>query len=115
MTDPWRAPHYNNGFSAEFLPCGERSWRIVRSGGVPIEFPTRNAALEAAKNAYLQRMEPTIRATVQRDPDAAVARMEAKLTADAESWLKSGRDDVREAATVYRPGKKPFKAIAGRA
>ncbi|WP_144378499.1 hypothetical protein [Mesorhizobium amorphae] len=115
MDDPWRAQHFGSGYSAEFLPLGQRTWRIVKSGGVPIVFPTTRLAREAAKNAYLQRLEPSIRATIERSPEDAQARMEAKLLDEAENWLKSSRENVRAAETVHRPGRRRLIVMAGRA
>jgi len=115
MNDPWRAKHFGSGYSAEFLPVGQHSWRIVKSGGVPIEFPSQSQALEAAKNAYLQRLEPPIRTTVQVDPDVAASKLEDKLRAEAESWLKSDRSDVQARETMYRAGKRPLVVMQGKA
>lgn len=115
MNDPWRAQHFGSGYSAEFLPLGQRTWRIVKSGGVPIVFPTTRLAREAAKNAYLQRLEPNIRATIERSPEDAQARMEAKLLDEAENWLKSSRENVKAAETVHRPGRRRLIVMAGRA
>lgn len=114
MEKPWRAKQFRGGYSAEFLPLGQRTWRIVKSGGDPIIFPSRSGALDAAENAYLARLNPTIRATIQIDPEKAEARMEAKMLADAESWLKSKREDVKRAETVYRPGRKKLIVMSGR-
>ncbi len=108
---PWRAGHFKGGYTAEWLPPGQRSFRIVKSGGQPIVFPTRSEALGAAENAYVQRVEGHVRATLPVDPE----RLEAKLNAEAESWLRISREDRRKAETQYRPGKKPLFVLPGRA
>ncbi|MGB3898168.1 MAG: hypothetical protein WA973_06405 [Mesorhizobium sp.] len=115
MDKPWRAKQFMGGYSAEWLPPGQSIWRIVKSGGEAIVFPSRSAALDAAQNTYLQRLNPTIRATVQIDPEKAEARMEAKMLADAESWLKSKREDVKRTETIHRPGRKKLIVMTGRA
>ncbi|MGE0290376.1 MAG: hypothetical protein AB7I42_25015 [Bradyrhizobium sp.] len=111
MSDPWRAKQFDKGYSAEFLPPGQRTWRMVKSGGEPIVFGSFSEAHGAAKNAFLQRLEPTIRATLPVDPD----RIAAKLADEAENWLKSKREDVKASSTLYRPGRKHVIVMAGRA
>jgi hypothetical protein len=108
---PWRAQQFGRGYSAEWLPPGQRSWRIVKSGGSPIVFATRSEALGAAENAYVQRVEGHVRATLPVDPE----RLEAKLNAEAESWLRTSREDRKKAETQYRPGRKPLFCLPGRA
>lgn len=112
MTEkPWRASHFKNGYAAEFLPPGQRSFRIVKSGGEPIVFPSTRAAIAAAENAYLQRLEPKIRATLPVDQK----RVAAKLADEAENWLKSKHADVKASSIVRQAGRKPFQVVAGRA
>lgn len=111
MTDPWRARQFGVGYSAEWLPTGQHSWRILREAGKVKTFPSAREALKAAKERFLKSLEPEIRATLPVDPD----RMADKLKAEAESWLKSNRQDVKKAEIHYRPGKKPFKSMRGRA
>jgi hypothetical protein len=115
MIDPWKATHFGNGFAGEFLPAGERNWRYVKSGGQVIEFRSRKDAKEAAKQAYLARYESPIRSTNERSPEEEEARLEAKLRAEAENWLRSDRKDVKSAETRYTPGKRPFRVQTGRA
>lgn len=115
MNDPWKSTHFNNGYAGEFLPAGERNWRYVKSGGEVIVFRTRNEAGQAAKQAYLARYEPRIRATLDRSPEEELARLEDKLAAETESWLRTSREDRRKAETQYRPGKKPLLVLPGRA
>lgn len=110
MIQPFRASHYKNGYAAEFLPAGERTWRLLKSGGVAIVFPTSRAALSAAENAYIARMEPKIRSTLPVNPD----RLAAKLTDDAENWLRSKREHVKQQNAVHRPGKRPFVVLQGK-
>jgi hypothetical protein len=52
-----------------------------------------------------------VRSTVPVDPE----RIEKKLNAEAESWLRTSREDRRKAETQYRPGKKPLFVLPGRA
>lgn len=115
LSDRIRASQFDGGYSAEFLPVGERSWRIVRSGGKPIPFASRRAALAAAENALIQRMEPTIRATIQRSPEEAEARMEAIMADEAENWLRSKRSDVKGRDVRYEAGRRPLVVLRGRA
>lgn len=111
MFDPWRARHFGIGYSAEWLPVGQHSWRILRNGKKVVTFPTAREALKAAKEKFLKSLEPEIRATLPADPD----RMAEKMKAEAESWLRSNRKDVRDAEIRRRPGKRPYKAMRGRA
>lgn len=111
MNDPWRAKHFGIGYSGEYLPIGQHTWRFVKSGGKPITFPTATQAREAAKNAYLQRLEPTIRATLPVDPE----RVAAKLADEAENWLRSKREDVQAMTTMHKAGKRPVVVLPGRA
>ncbi|MDI1262262.1 MAG: hypothetical protein PS018_03275 [bacterium] len=111
MNNPWRAKHFGDGYSAEYLPIGQRTWRIVRSGGKPIEFPTRAAAEREAEAAYLRSMEPSIRATRPVDPE----RVAAKLADEAENWLKSKREDRQAQTTIHKAGKRPVLVLQGKA
>lgn len=116
MTDPWRAKQFGIGYSAEYLPCGQASWRILRErkadGKVaPRSFPTVRDAIRAAKDAYLRSVEPEIRASLPFDPE----RVKSKLEADAEQWLKSKREDVKAAHTLRKPGRKQVIVMRGRA
>jgi hypothetical protein len=110
-TKPWRSGHFKNGYVGEFLPCGQRTWRMVKSNGEPIIFATARAAISAAENAYIARLEPTIRATLPVNPD----RLEAKLSAEAEQWIRSSREDKQKAQTQHRAGRRPLQILTGRA
>lgn len=98
------------GYVAEFLPVGQRTWRMLKSGGKPIVFETSKAARDAAENAYLARLEPNIRATVPQDPN----KIAAKLSDEAENWLRSKREDHKNAHVEPRPGKKPYTVLRGK-
>ena len=111
MNNPWRARQFGAGYSAEWLPVGMHTWRILRESGKVKVFRTAREALKAAKERFLKSLEPEIRATLPADPD----RMAEKMKAEAEAWLKSSRQDKQNAETHYRPGKKPFKSMRGRA
>lgn len=116
MTDPWRARHFGSGYSAEYLPTGQHSWRLARGAdGKPLVLPNRMEAEEAAKAAFLRSCEPEIRATCQRDPDDAAQRMADKLAANAEDWLRSSRSDKQAASIMHRKGGKRVLVMAGRA
>lgn len=115
IPDPWRGRRFGNGYTAEFLPSGEKNWRFVREIGAPKVFPTRASAAEAAKQAFLARYEPPIRATIERSETEESERMASKLASEAERWLKSDRQDVKAAQTHYRAGKRAFVAMQGRA
>jgi hypothetical protein len=108
---PFRASQFKGGYVAEFLPLGQRTWRMVKSGGEPIIFVTSRAARDAAENAYLARLEPTIRSTIPVSPD----RLEAKLMDEAENWLQSKRADVKAQTTLHRPGRKKVIVMTGKA
>lgn len=114
MTDPWKATHFKNGYAGEFLPTGERSWRYVKSKGEVVVFFSREEAKEAAKQKFLERYEPPLRATIERSPEEELARMEDKLAAEAERFLKSSRKDVKSAVTHHKPGRRPFTEMKGR-
>lgn len=111
MTDPWRAKHFDAGYSGEYLPPSQHSWRILREKGKVRVFPTAAAAREAAKRRYLSIFDPLNFAERPDDPD----KVAAKLAAEAESFLKSKREDVRRAETVRKAGRKPFVMVRGRA
>lgn len=112
MTDlPWRGRQFQGGYSAEYLPPGQRSWRIVKEKCQPKVFPTVSQAIRAAQDAYLSIVDGKTRASLPVDP----GRIAAKLQAEAEDWLRSNRQDVKGTATHYRPGKKPFQETRGRA
>lgn len=111
MMKPWRSGHFKGGYVAEFLPVGQRTWRMVKSGGEPVIFPTSRAAVSAAENAYIARLEPTIRATLPVNPE----RLEAKLTAEAEQWIRSSREDKQKQTTMHRAGKRQVIILSGRA
>lgn len=111
MTDPWRAKHFGIGYSAEWLPCGQHTFRILREAGKVKVFPSASEALKAAKDRFLKSLEPEIRATLPADP----SRMADKLKAEAESWLKSSRQDVQAATALRKPGRKQVVVMRGRA
>lgn len=111
MTDPWRTRSFGSGYSAEWLPTGQRSWRILKKSGDVRIFPTAREALRAAKDKFMASLEPEIRATLPVDP----GRIAEKLKAEAESWLKSSRDDRHAAETIRRPGRKQVIVMRGRA
>lgn len=115
MDDPWKATQFQNGYAGEFFPTGERSWRYVKAKGEVVVFLSRSEAKEAAKQKFLERYEPPLRATIERSPDEELARMEDKLAADAERFLKSNRQDVKSATTSHRAGKRPLRIMTGRA
>lgn len=112
---PWRAQQFSGGYSAEFRPPGQRSFRILKSDGKAVVFTTRSAALDAAENAYLLRVEPPLRSSVEVSPEVKEAKLESKLADEAENWLRSNRRDIKNAETVYRAGKRPLKVMVGRA
>lgn len=111
MTDPWRTRQFGTGYSAEWLPTGQANWRILRKEGQVRIFRTAREALKAAKDRFLRSLEPEIRATLPTDPD----RIAEKLKAEAESWLKSSRQDKQSATTLRKPGRKQVIVMRGRA
>lgn len=115
IPDPWRGRQFGAGYTAEFLPSGEKTWRFVRENGAPKVFPTRAMAAEAAKQAFLARYEPPIRATIERSESEESERMASKLAGEADAFLRSSRQDVKAAQTHYRAGKRAFVAMQGKA
>lgn len=111
MSDPWRSRHFGAGYSGEWLPCGQSTWRIIKEHGKVKIFPSGRAAREAAKDKFLASLEPEIRSTLPADPD----RMSRKLSAEAEQWLKSSRKDRQNATTIRKPGRKVVIVMKGRA
>lgn len=110
---PWRAAQFGAGYAAEFIPSGQRTWRIVRRAGKPAVFATVGEARKAAErayHAYLARLEPDVRSTIPVDPE----RVAEKLTAEAETWLRSRREDIKAQALIRRPGRRPLLVINGR-
>lgn len=110
MTDPWRASQFRHGYSAEWLPPGQASWRIIKHAGEPVVFPTRRQAHQAAKDMYLSRIDGNIRATLPVDPE----RIAAKMTADAEQWLVTKREERKREETLFRAGRKPVIVMPGK-
>lgn len=109
MTDtPWRARQFMGGYSAEWLPPGQRTFRIIKAKGQAVVFASFPAALRAAQDAFLKASSPEIRATLPIDP----ARLKSKLEAEAEGWLKVRRGS---SDTIYRPGKRPILTLKGTA
>lgn len=116
MSDkPWRAKQFMGGYSAEFIPAHQRTWRILKSGGKPVVYATRAAANEAAMNAFLASVDGRVRTTIEIDPKTAEARLEAKWRDEAENWLQSKRADAKAKTTLHRPGKKKVIVMTGRA
>lgn len=111
MSDPWRARQFGYGYSAEWLPVGQRTWRILKEAGKVKQFPTAVDALRAAKNRFLETLEPEIRATLPADPD----RIAQKLKAEAESWLKSSRQDKQNATAIRKAGRRHVVVMRGKA
>jgi hypothetical protein len=110
MADPWRARHFKGGYSSEWLPVGQHSWRIIRENGEVKIFPNSREAMKAGKDRFLRSLEPEIRATLPVDPE----KVADKLRSEAEAWLKSNRADVQAKTSIYRPGKKQVTVIRGR-
>lgn len=108
---PWRGKQFMGGYSAEYLPPGQRSWRIIKERGKAKVFASVSQAIRAAQDAYLASVDGKTRASLPVDPD----RIAAKLRAEAEDWLQSNRADVKASFTHHRPGKKPFQETRGRA
>ena len=111
MSDPWRAKHFGIGYSAEWLPCGQHTFRILRENGKVKVFLTAREALKAAKERFLKSLEPEIRATLPADPD----RMAEKMKAEAEAWLKSSRQDKQSATSIRKAGRRQVIVMRGRA
>lgn len=107
---PWRAHRCGLVYHAEYLPEGGVVWRVVRSKGKPVRFKSPEDAVSAAQDAYLAwvRQERAIFGT--RDQT-----IEGKLEAEAESWLRSKRQDVKRSRTIHRPGKRPLRVMMGKA
>lgn len=112
MTDlPWRGKQFSGGYSAEYRPVGQHSFRFVKERGKPKVFPTVSEAIRAAQDAFLATLDGQTRATLPFD----ASRAEKRLSAEAEDWLRSSRQDVKAAHVNRQPGRKPFQEIRGRA
>lgn len=108
---PWRGKQFMGGYSAEYVPAGQRAWRIVKEFGTPRIFPTVTQAVRAAQDAYLASVDGKTRASLPFD----ASRAERQLFAEAEDWLRSNRQDVKGKQTHHRAGRRPFEEIKGRA
>lgn len=111
---PWRAAQFAAGYAAEFLPAGQRTWRIVRRHGEVLTFHTAAEAKTAAERAYhafLAKLEPEVRSTIPVDPE----RLASKIAADAETWLRSRREDIKRQSVQHRAGRRPLLVLPGRA
>lgn len=108
--DRWRARHYGAGYSAEYLPPGQTNWRILRQNKQVMVFLTAREAIQAAKARYLELHEPPIRSTTDK-PE----RLEEKLKADAEQWLRSTREDRKKSTTIFGKNRRQIPVWRGRA
>lgn len=108
--DPWRARHFGAGYSAEYLPLGQASWRIYRLKGVVQVYGTIREAEQQAKDAFLRSLEPEIRATLPFDATKA----ERRLHAEAETFVRSSRADLKKQRIERRPGGKSFTVTPGK-
>jgi hypothetical protein len=115
---PWRARHFDGGYSAEYLPDGGSVWRIVKhavDGRRRVKvFPSVRQAEIAAQRAYLDDGRGKITSTVEIPDDIKEARMAEKFAAEAESWLKSSRQDKQAATAIHKPGRKQVIVMRGR-
>lgn len=109
--DRWRARQCGIGYSAEYLPPGQTNWRILRRSKQVMIFPTARDAREAAKARYLEIHEPRIVSTTEDKPD----RLEDKLLAEAEQWLKSSRKDRKDASTLIGKNRRRIMVMRGKA
>lgn len=109
--EPYRASQFRGGYVAEFLPPGQRTWRMLKADGEPKLFPSWKAARDAAYSAFMLRLEPNIRSTMPVDPE----RLKSNLEAQAEDWLRSKREDVRRSEIIRVPGKRPLLKVPGKA
>lgn len=108
-THPWRGKHFGVGYSAEYLPTGQRSWRIVKEHGKPKVFPTVSQAIRAAQDAFLATVSGSVRSTLPFDAD----RASRNLQAEAEDFLRIKRGAKSE--TIRKPGKRAVLVIQGSA
>lgn len=106
---PWRGKQFGIGYSAEFQPIGQRSFRIVKEAGKVKVFPTVRDALRAAQDAFLATLSGSVRSTLPFDAD----RASRNLQAEAEDFLRIKRGAKSE--TIRSLGGKSFKVIQGSA
>ena len=106
-THPWRGKQFLGGYSAEYQPVGQRSFRIVKEAGKVKVFPTSREALRAAQDAFLATVSGSVRSTLPFDAD----RAERRMAADAEDFLRIKRGAKSE--TIRKPGGKSFQVVHG--
>jgi hypothetical protein len=100
-----------SGYSAEYIPHEQHTWRMLKKGGKPIIFLTRREAEKAAAQAFLSTIDGKTRSTLPVNPE----RLEAKLSAEAEQWIRSSREDKQKQTTMHRAGKRQVVILSGRA
>ncbi len=110
MTDlPWRGKQFLGGYSAEYQPVGQRSFRIIKEAGKVKVFPTSRDALRAAQDAFLATVSGSVRSSLPFDAD----RASRNLQAEAEDFLRIKRGAKSE--TIRKPGKRAVLVIQGSA
>ena len=105
--EPWRAGQFRNGYTAEFIPPGQRTFRMLKEDGRPKVFASRREAKQAALDAYLNHPD-SIRATT---PPKKVG---STLQAEAEQFMRSRREDIKKQTTHHRAGKRPLIVLSGK-
>jgi hypothetical protein len=108
---PYRGSQFGTGYSAEWLPPNQHTWRILRQAGKVMVFPTQQQAKEAAEVAYWAEPRAKRVAGLPFDEQA----LADKMAASVEDWLISRRKDRQAQQVLHKPGRRPLVVIPGRA
>jgi hypothetical protein len=104
----WQALQKGGRIFGIFRLPGASQWRYVRENGERRVFSTEHEASEAARRVALDILFPRIVSTIDK-ADRTVAE-----ALGVEEWLRSRRQDVKRAQTIYRPGKRPYVMQRGK-
>lgn len=105
----WQSLTFKGEIFGIFKLPGASQWRYIKENGVRRVFPTEKAALEAARDTALRILFPAIHSTTEPSEKKVAEAL------GVEEWLRSKRQDIKNAKTVYRPGNRPFTAVTGKA
>jgi hypothetical protein len=110
MTDQpqWQAITFNGKVHAIFKLPAASQWRYVKENGERKAFATEHEAREAARDVALRILFPTIHST------AVPSEKKIAEALGVEDWLKSKREDRKNAVTHHKAGRRPFTEMKGR-
>ena len=88
MTDPWRGSHFGvDSYMAEFRVKGRPNWVFVRGPDRRVQtFPTRSAARDAAKRAYV-----AAGGVLAQSEAETAANVGSSLAAEAKAFMSKRR------------------------